>query len=346
MILNNKYKNVNVDEYITKYDYKNVASCNINLFTPSPSKVGTLSTGEQITFLKKEFNEFKSIVNENQNVEIISNNIIAKAEYDAGGSWENDKVKRILFSFSKEINEKSKYNEFFVEFNDNRVFQRVGLNVDGFAILGQDNKKSNIFDVVVYNSFEEFIETEYGLENNNIIYIKNEFASYGNRVAIVKNRNFVTFYILISSYTLLAGTNYVIRMVLDSNINIYMKSISQESLSIKTNLDNSSNSIEILNNYLLQDGTIYKPLNRKMSSIITNNILSDYINGVQVATISICCNDYFDENNNLIKNWANGEIIEVGDVVKVEGYAGIWRVTGRNFRKIGVPMVDLELQEI
>lgn len=97
----------------------------------------------------------------------------------------------------------------------------------------------------------------------------------------------------------------------------------------------------------------------EICSMLSNNILSDYGDGVEDATITISCSNYYDINGNLVKDWSKGEIIQVGDIVRVDkdnegnsashykdGTPRLWRVTGRTFRKQGVPLIDLELQEI
>lgn len=90
-----------------------------------------------------------------------------------------------------------------------------------------------------------------------------------------------------------------------------------------------------------------------------NELLENYGNGVSVANITIGCLDLYDINGNKVKDFSKGEIIQVGDIVRVDkdnngnslwsyknGSSMFWRVTGRNFRKVGVPMIDLELQEV
>lgn len=92
---------------------------------------------------------------------------------------------------------------------------------------------------------------------------------------------------------------------------------------------------------------------------LRENILSDYENGIATGTITVICGDYYNVKGERAKTWANGEIIQVGDVVRIDkdngstplmpyadGTPRLWRVTGRTFRYAGVPVVDLELQEI
>ena len=84
----------------------------------------------------------------------------------------------------------------------------------------------------------------------------------------------------------------------------------------------------------------------KISTIIKDNIKSDYVNGISNASMTVACVDYYSTNKRKIKDWSKGETFEVGDIVKVEGDDNLWRVTGRNFKKGGVPEVELQLQQI
>lgn len=85
---------------------------------------------------------------------------------------------------------------------------------------------------------------------------------------------------------------------------------------------------------------------------IKNNILLDYQNGISTATMSICCMDLYNGENNKILNWYNGEIVRVNDIVYFDndtysnGSQRYWIIRGRKFRYVGVPLIDLELQEV
>lgn len=80
---------------------------------------------------------------------------------------------------------------------------------------------------------------------------------------------------------------------------------------------------------------------------VSQCVLKDYKTGLHTAKISISCdNYYYKEDNVLAKDWRNGQVVELHDIVSIEGDNRLWRVVGRNFRKNGVPMVDLTLKEI
>lgn len=100
--------------------------------------------------------------------------------------------------------------------------------------------------------------------------------------------------------------------------------------------------------------------NRKnMYELIAENIIEDYKDGIKTGNITVNCLDYYDTNGNKVKDWSKGEVLQVGDIVRVDkdnngnsamkyadGSDMYFRVTGRTFRYAGVPLIDLELQEV
>ena len=93
--------------------------------------------------------------------------------------------------------------------------------------------------------------------------------------------------------------------------------------------------------------------------IIMQNIIDDYSNGIRSARITIPCMDYYDIKGNKIKDWSKGEVLQVGDIVRIDkdnvGNSAVkrkddsvvyFKVVGRNFHNEGVPLIDLELMEI
>lgn len=106
----------------------------------------------------------------------------------------------------------------------------------------------------------------------------------------------------------------------------------------------STNPIKIGSSELITNQTKIDGI--EISNIIKNNILNDYKNGISDAKITVACTDYFDVNGNKIVDWTNGEILKTADIIKIENDDRIWKITGRKFRHYGVPLVDLELQEV
>lgn len=128
---------------------------------------------------------------------------------------------------------------------------------------------------------------------------------------------------------------------------------------VSSGTDNQ-NDIDITGNELLQYGTtLQTPKTILLAPEIADNIVSDYKNGVSTCRVTVTCGDYADEYGVVRKHWAKGEIFQVGDIVRLDknnlgtpamtykdGSTILWKVTGRTFRHAGVPLIDLELQEI
>ena len=110
------------------------------------------------------------------------------------------------------------------------------------------------------------------------------------------------------------------------------------------NVNEVSTFASLDNSELLQDGTMFDDI--KMTELLKSNIKNDYKKGISTANLTVACVDVFDKNNNRVKLWENGEMVETHNLLAIEGDKGTWRVTGRKFHKSGVPLVDLEVQEI
>ena len=120
-----------------------------------------------------------------------------------------------------------------------------------------------------------------------------------------------------------------------------------------------NNILSINGNEMLQTETRLLDGWKTLSEQISQNITSDYANGISTCRVTVSCNDYKDEYGVVRKEWAKGEIFQVGDIVRLDkdnngtpamtykdGTTMLWKVTGRTFRHEGVPLIDLELQEI
>lgn len=122
------------------------------------------------------------------------------------------------------------------------------------------------------------------------------------------------------------------------------------------------NIISIQGNELFSAGA-YRIVNgaqKLMTDIVTENILSDYKTGIVSATQEMVgCLDLQNEAGETVKAIANGELLQIGDIVRVDtddndtpilnqadGTPRIFRIKGRKFSYDGRPMLSLVYQEI
>lgn len=127
----------------------------------------------------------------------------------------------------------------------------------------------------------------------------------------------------------------------DFTVNAYKKTYSFVEKK-ETYGNDSENNIEISNS-LFRPSTVIGQT--PIYQIIKNNILSEYSNGLLTATTTVSFADYYNLNNTKIINSNNGEMFRLGQVVKIQNDNKYWEITGIRFRKIGVPMLDLEMRE-
>lgn len=121
------------------------------------------------------------------------------------------------------------------------------------------------------------------------------------------------------------------------------------------------------NNIVINDNEIFKAnayrnvngINRQMQDLVAQNIIDDYkVNGIKDVELNLFAGNYYNESGNLIKNWLNGEMIKVGDVVKVETKDNkslfynrenepiYFRVVSRSVSYQGQPLFTIKVQEI
>lgn len=93
-------------------------------------------------------------------------------------------------------------------------------------------------------------------------------------------------------------------------------------------------------------------------TILRNQILRDYAEGIKIAKISIFPSDLYTISNIKAKSWNLGQILEIDDRVRIEDKEGnnvlydknynevYWRVIDRKVRYEGQILIDLILQEI
>ena len=52
--------------------------------------------------------------------------------------------------------------------------------------------------------------------------------------------------------------------------------------------------------------------------LFLKNILNDYKDGIINAKLTVICGDYYDINGNKVIDWQKGEVLQVGDIVRVD----------------------------
>lgn len=99
------------------------------------------------------------------------------------------------------------------------------------------------------------------------------------------------------------------------------------------------------NSTLLNSSLKYE--SNDMRDIIANNIVEDYKEGILVGDINLICQDMFYIDGTKAKEWNNGETINVQDILCFDDDKDrYWRVTGRKVKYMGVPRLELQLQEV
>lgn len=117
-----------------------------------------------------------------------------------------------------------------------------------------------------------------------------------------------------------------------------------------SNIAQAKTIVNLNSNELMQSNTRINGV--KISTQIKDNIFSDYGNGISNGSVDLFCGNMYLENGTLAKNWANGEMLNVNDLVYFDNdvYSDnsqrYWRITGKRTSKSGVPKISLELQEV
>lgn len=223
--------------------------------------------------------------------------------------------------------------------------------------------KYNVYPVqTTVSSYNENVENSggvVGLGSSDLLIDEYNFESYAEATILTK-------------YSRLNSETIAFKISLHNNeddsdrsklkIKLFARCFNRENT--LANIGNNKNVYEYnYNNYLLTssteflDSNIYEWLN--IYDIIMQNIIDDYSNGIRSARITVSCIDYYDIKGNKVKDWSKGEVLQVGDIVRIDkdnngnsavkqkdGSVVYFKVVGRNFHNEGVPLIDLELQEV
>lgn len=209
---------------------------------------------------------------------------------------------------------------------------------------------------LTYNSQSLGRENTLSISHNNYVSLSEQSDKY------VVSYSFLVysgkFYVEAGDTTLRKGegeTNLI--SSLDFSINGDIVRVSFTDITKNIGDENSENYYTLKQNELLQDSATINGEN--IGEYVSNDILSNYNNGISTGKISVCCLNIYDILGNKVRDWSKGEIFQLGDVLRIDkdnlgnsrykyadGKDMYFRVTGRKFRYSGVPMLDLELQEV
>lgn len=119
---------------------------------------------------------------------------------------------------------------------------------------------------------------------------------------------------------------------------------------IQKSYGDGNNVYEFTSSSLLQTNSVYQynyGLNEiPLDKFISEDILTNYANGIKTCKCSVTCSTYYDVDGNKAIDWDKNEILKIGDFVKLYNDDMVWKVVGRTFRKLGVPMIDLDLMQV
>lgn len=219
------------------------------------------------------------------------------------------------------------------------------LTVGYFNSQSKIKKQESLSEINEYDSVKSFLETFFDATDRPP-YIEKDYelkkeyrgkTQYGIVKSTNGNKIKVTLLMILPFrwYSVTYGT--IQNIPLSYDISLKYDMLSTESLTYNYNTSTQTDRL-INSNELIQ--------NTDICSTIAKNLISDYSNGIKTNRLSVSCVDYYYVDGSQAKDWGNGEIIQIGELVKITDDNTIWRVTGRNFRKVGVPMIDLELQEV
>ena len=121
----------------------------------------------------------------------------------------------------------------------------------------------------------------------------------------------------------------------------------------------NKNVLRLQSNEIMENSYIdYDDENVVPKEAISHSILVDYYRGIRTANLKVFPSDFYYINGNLAKSWKNGEIIEINDILLIQGKDGndvLHKTNGSNIyfrvidRKViyeGQVLIELTLQEI
>lgn len=352
VILKNKYNNVELSKFNVEDFTKHNTDVFSHVFNPTiiyddykTSEVSENSGGGTFTaFVRVEsyYTEGEAIFDKKQ-----SNNLVQVLRADQPQKIEDESIGEQKYSDNLYVSYtlKSFYEDVDKSFYNS--FKALGdTPYDISSLTTQDSNGSGILTKPHAQQSAILQTANANLPDNSEItlieydtYYKVKYKILTGKLESVLQSNIVDDY---SRY--IAHINKYICTEVSISINGILRTISFNETSDSQSTNTQSLSVVLNSNKLIQNDLIVNN--------IKNNIISDYKDGIASATTSIACVDFYNENNEKVLDWKVGDIVKVNDIVYFDndtysnGLQRYWVVRGRNFRKTGVPLIDLELQEV
>lgn len=318
--LDNKYTNVSIGETKLTEEWATLDSRKITSYTPDGFNISIANYKHVI-----DNNSF------NPNITVAGSSLNIEGQ-GSGEQWIYDVI---YYTIALPEDE----NLWLENFQANTQYTQ-------YSSSGEANLGGSISDAFILK-YKETTETQ--VLNNIINYdtsgspISIKSSSINNWVQVLLNNNYATLFVVLPTHLMSGGTVLAMNNVINFGFQYKKYTVSETDI-------NADSDFEISNNELLQSKTTI--MGQPISTIIKENILSDYENGINHANIDLFCGDMRTTSNIKAKDWASGQIIDVKDIVAIDGdtYSDgsqrLWRITGRTFQYSGSPRLKLELQEV
>lgn len=199
----------------------------------------------------------------------------------------------------------------------------------------------------------------FSIEGNAIELINKIFNAFGLNAYFLDNRNSLR---VVGARPIQFSNWGVINIPYQKQFSDFDYSILVTNRYDRVFFDDETTNINYKNSVTLQTNEFFDLENTVFQdtpkTILRNQILRDYAEGIKIAKISIFPSDLYTISNIKAKSWNLGQILEIDDRVRIENKDGnnvlydknynevYWRVIDRKVRYEGQILIDLILQEI
>lgn len=366
-------KTIGYSKNESTYDYGSIESINLTLFQQTDDiRTVQLLEGSSVfegyehqQVYSGNLSDYEEVVSGSEYKNALSENVSVVGYYPA--YYRSVAEQGAQYCIYKIRVDKSKF------ITEGREF-KVGVDVvDGNYLIKNFNPRKSIseflknkqlrgyspvFTVYVAKDEKEALATFGETDSNGDMYavypsIFN--SAITNRVAVVDSGDEIYVYHGVRKY------EKINTFVTDSNIpsnytgeldDIYLSfdmSLFLKKINMVSNLVNENADYELANNELMQMQTQFG--GKDIFSVQTDNIYTDYKDGVLSATLTVGCLDYYHKSGVVAKKWSEGQTLSVGDVIEIDGDLNsdgsqrFWKITGRKFVYDSEPLLHLEMVE-